>query len=75
MRLAVGLLELLVREAEPLAELRDRILRLAQLVDLALRPVDLRVADVVARQPVRLEEQEDGAAASRAWSSAACAAW
>src|SRR6266571_4227692 len=62
MRLALGLLELPVRELEPLAELRDRILRRAQLFELTFRPVDLRVADVVAGQPVGLEEQEDRAA-------------
>src|SRR6185295_2397441 len=61
-RLSVGLLELLVGETELLAQLRNRVLRLAQLLDLALWPVDLRIADVVAGQPVRLEEQEDGAA-------------
>src|SRR4029079_4220449 len=58
-RLAVGVLELLVREAELLAELHDRVLRLPQLLDLALRPIHLRIADVVPREPVRLEEQED----------------
>ena len=40
-------------------ELLERILRLPQLLLLALRPVDLRVADVVADEPERLREQED----------------
>ena len=45
------------------AQLLERILRLAQLLQLPLRPVDLRVADVVADEAVRLGEQEDRALA------------
>src|SRR5207244_3765343 len=62
--LAVDLLELVVGEAEPPAQLVDRVLRLAQARELVLRPVDLRVADVVADEAVGLAEEEERAAAA-----------
>jgi hypothetical protein len=58
--LAVQRLELVVGDLEPLAELVERVRGLAQVLQLVLRPVDLRVADVVADEAVRLAEQEDG---------------
>ena len=57
--LGVDRRQLVVRETELRPQLLERILRLAQLLLLALRPVDLRVADVVADEAVRLREQED----------------
>ncbi len=49
--------------SEPWLQLLQRVLRLAQLLLLALRPVDLRVADVVADEAVRLRQHEYGALA------------
>ena len=56
--LGVDRRQLVVGEAKPRPQLLERILRLPQLLLLALRPVDLRIADVVADEPERLREQE-----------------
>src|SRR5438105_480090 len=55
--------ELVVRDREALAQLVDRILRRAGLVVLLFGAVLLRVADVVRRQAVGVDEQEDRAVA------------
>src|SRR5437762_1197691 len=51
---------LLVRDAEPLPQVLDRVVARDGLRELVLRAVDLRVADVVADQAVGVAEQEDG---------------
>src|SRR6476661_3146145 len=56
--LGVERVELLVRDIEPLAQPCDRILR-GRLRAILLRPVDLRVADVVAFHAVRLHVEEE----------------
>ncbi len=61
--LAVQLLELLVRELQLGAQLVDRVLRLAETLQVLLRAVDLRVADVVAGEAVRLGDEEHRTAA------------
>jgi hypothetical protein len=60
MGLGVERLELLVGELELCAQELDRILRVAKLLDLLLRPVDLGVADVVADETVGADVEEDG---------------
>src|SRR5207253_7008498 len=54
--------EVLVRDAQLLAQQLDRITRLAQLPRLVAVAIDLWIADVVAREPDRLEVDEDGPA-------------
>src|SRR5205809_2521311 len=56
--LRVELGELLVAQAEPLAQELDRVARLAQFARLALGTVDLRVADVVAAETRGVEVDE-----------------
>src|SRR5690349_14620523 len=51
---------LCVVQLEPLTKVPDGIARLPQPLQLVLVAIDLRVADVVAGQPLRLAEQEDG---------------
>ena len=72
--LLVELLELVVREVELGAELVDRIFGLAQALLILLRPVDLRVADVVAREAIGLGDEEHGPRTERACSTAFTAA-
>src|ERR671919_2957166 len=57
--LGVERLEVLVRELEPCAEELDRVLRVALALELLLVAIDLRIADVVAGQPVRPQMQEN----------------
>ena len=59
-RLLVERPELLVRQPETRAKTRDRIV-LGRVVAVVLRPVHLRVADVVAVHAVRADVEEDGA--------------
>src|SRR5579884_58261 len=59
LRIRVERLELVVGQAEPLAEPRDRVV-VGRLLAVVLRAVHLRVADVVAVHPVRLDVEENG---------------
>src|SRR5687767_8218152 len=56
--LAADVRGVLVRQLKLRSQLVDRVLGLAQLLQLALGPVDLRIADVVAREPVGLHVEE-----------------
>src|SRR5215211_5521844 len=63
---AVDLLDLLVGDIELRAQMIERILRLARLLELLLRAVHLRVADVVTDEAIGVHGEEDRAlAASR----------
>src|SRR6266545_7753184 len=58
-RLRFHVLELVVGEVELRARAVERVVLLARLLDLLLRAVDLRIADVVAAKAVCLTEEED----------------
>src|SRR3954451_24026647 len=59
--LGVDLCEILVGHSHALAQGLDRIALRTQLLRLILRPVDLRVADVVTAEALAVEMQEHGA--------------